>query len=186
MIQLIPLDESALDGLIGDIDGGLRAMVSNRREARKFLRPLLGQLRDFQQRTDAAAPWPGYLAIEPDGRRLVGTCAFKSSPNAAGEIEIAYETAPQFEGLGYATQMARALVAIAFRAPEVRQVFAHTLPDSCVSTRVLRNAGLRLNGEVLDGENGRVWRWEIARRDLRSAPPRVLAAFARPAARNPM
>ena len=66
--------------------------------------------------------------------------------------------------------MARALVAIAFRAPEVRQVIAHTRPDSCVSTRVLRNAGLHLDGEVIDPENGRVWRWEIARREL---PPEI-------------
>ena len=168
MIQLIPLDEATLDGLLRDLDGGLRAMVSNRREAGEFLRPLLGGLRDFQKLTGAAAPWLGYLAIEPDARRLVGTCAFKGSPNAAGEIEIGYGTAPQFEGLGYATQMARALVAMAFRAPEVRQVIAHTLPDSCVSTRVLRNAGLRLNGEVLDGENGRVRRWKIAKPDLQS------------------
>ena len=165
MIRLIPLDASALDGLICDIDGGLRPMVSNRREARTFLRPLLDELRGFQQSAGAAAPWPGYLAIEPDGRRLVGMCAFKGHPNDAGEIEIAYETAPRFEGLGYATQMARALVAIAFRAPEVRQVIAHTLPDSCVSTRVLRNAGLRLDGEVFDPTNGRVWRWEIDRRE---------------------
>ena len=167
-IQLMPLDASALDGLIRDIDGGLRPKVSNRREARTFLRPLLGELRGFQQPAGAAALWPGYLAIEPEGRRLVGMCAFKGRPSDAGEIEIAYETAPRFEGLGYATQMARALVVIAFRAPEVRQVIAHTLPDSCVSTRVLRNAGLHLDGEVFDPTNGRVWRWEIAREKLPS------------------
>ena len=125
--------------------------------------------RDFQRSAGSAAPWLGYLAIEPDGARMVGVCAFKGSPDAAGEVEIAYGTVPEFEGLGYATQMAQSLVAIAFQSTLVRRVTAHTLPESCVSTRVLRNAGLRFAGEKQDPQNGRVERWEIERPGSRCA-----------------
>ena len=163
MIHLIPLDESTLDGLILDLDGSLRALVTNASEVAAFLGPMLVPSRDFQRRMGSAAPWLGYLTVESDDGRLVGVCAFKGGPNEAGEVEIAYGTVPEFEGLGYATQMAKTLVAIAFASSAVRRVTAHTLPESCVSTRVLRNAGLTLAGETLDPEDGRVWRWELAR-----------------------
>ena len=163
MLDLIPLDEPTLDGLIRDLAGSLRALVANASEVAAFLQPILVPSRDFQRKTGSPAPWLGYLAVERETGRMVGVCAFKGGPNKAGEVEIAYGTVPAFEGLGHATRMAKRLVEIAFTFPAVRRVTAHTLPESCVSTRVLRNAGLTLAGETLDPEDGRVWRWEIAR-----------------------
>lgn len=163
MIHLIPLDEPTLDGLIRDLAGGLRALVSNGPEVETFLLPMLVPSRDFQRLAGSVAPWLGYLAVERDDGRMVGVCAFKGCPSETGEVEIAYATVPEFEGLGYATEMARTLVGIAFLSSSVRRVTARTLPESCVSTRVLRNAGMRHVGERLDAEDGRVLRWEIAK-----------------------
>lgn len=163
MIHLIPLDEPTLDGLIRDLAGGLRALVTNGPEVETFLLPILVPSRDFQRSAGSVAPWLGYLAVERDDGRMVGVCTFKGCPNETGEVEIAYRTVPEFEGLGYATEMARTLVGIAFLSSSVRRVTAHTLPESCVSTRVLRNAGMRHVGEKLDPEDGRVLRWEIAK-----------------------
>ena len=163
MIHLIPLDEATLAGLIHDLSGGLRALVANGPDVEKFLFPILAPSLDFQRSAGSVAPWLGYLAIEPDGGRMVGVCSFKGCPDEAGEVEIAYGTVPEFEGLGYATQMAKRLVEIAFKSASVRRVTAHTLPESCVSTRVLRNAGMRSAGNKMDAENGRVQRWEIGR-----------------------
>jgi RimJ/RimL family protein N-acetyltransferase len=109
----------------------------------------------------SSAPWHSYFAIESDANQLVGICSFKGNPNAAGEVEISYGTLPGFEGRGYATQMAAALVQIALQSPVVRRAIAHTLPEPNASTRVLQKARLIFSGEVIDPEDGRVWRWEI-------------------------
>ena len=104
-------------------------------------------------------PWGCYLA-EFDGD-IVGTCAFKAAPNAAGEAELAYMTFPAFESRGHATAMAAALATIADR--EGVLPIAHTLPEENPSTRALRRNGFGFAGEVEDPEDGLVWRWERRR-----------------------
>lgn len=104
-------------------------------------------------------PWGCYLA-EVDGRP-VGTCAFKSAPTEAGEVELAYMTFPAFEGRGHATAMVRALAEIADEAGAIP--IAHTLPEENGSNRALGRNGFTLAGEVEDPEDGLVWRWERRR-----------------------
>ena len=61
--------------------------------------------------------------------------------------------------------MAAALVARAMREPDVQIVVAHTLRERNASTRVLEKTGFALVGEVVDPEDGPVWRWERTLRD---------------------
>lgn len=111
-----------------------------------------------------ADPWlHGFLMLDPESRRLVGTCGFKGPPTAAGVVEIAYGVAPGFQNRGVATQAARLLTAFATADPRTRQVIAHTLPTPNASTRVLTKCGFRHVGEVLDPDDGPVWRWELPR-----------------------
>ncbi|HEY5720880.1 MAG TPA: GNAT family N-acetyltransferase [Allosphingosinicella sp.] len=125
-------------------------------EARALLAQTLGLLTADPR----PEPWGCYLAgVGPD---TVGTCAFKSAPSEKGEVEIAYMTFPAFERRGHATAMAAALADIAFHAG-VPTVIAHTLPEENASTRALRRNGFSCSGEVMDPEDGLVWRW--ARRD---------------------
>ncbi|MGZ8997337.1 MAG: GNAT family N-acetyltransferase [Allosphingosinicella sp.] len=121
--------------------------------AREILTRTLGLL----ARDPRPDPWGCYLAV--DGDETVGTCAFKSAPNEAGEVEIAYMTFPDFERRGYATAMAAELTRIALEAG-APMVIAHTLPEESASTRVLRRDGFSHAGEVTDPEDGLVWRWE--------------------------
>src|SRR5688500_14708661 len=121
MIHLVPLDEAKLEELLRDLDGGLRQLCSNGPEVGTFLLPVIQQALDFHRRVRSQPPWHGYLGVESEGKRLVGIGGFKGNPNAACEVEIAYGTVPGFEGRGYATEMARALVEIAFRSPTVRR-----------------------------------------------------------------
>jgi RimJ/RimL family protein N-acetyltransferase len=79
-------------------------------------------------------------------------------------VEIAYSTVPGFEGLGVATEMAAELARIALQSPAVRCVIAHTLPEENASGRVLQKVGMTKVGEVIDPEDGKVWRWEMKRR----------------------
>ena len=107
-------------------------------------------------------PWGAYLAIDDSLGNVVGTCAFKYGPDAKGEIEIAYFTFPGFERIGYATAMARHLVEVASGSNTVATVIAHTLPERNASCRVLEKAGFAFEGETIDPEDGKVWRWAQA------------------------
>jgi len=105
--------------------------------------------------------WSGYFVVDEGTREVVGSCAFKTPPTDEGAVEIAYFTYPGFEGRGYATAMARKLVELASTSATVRRVIAHTLPETNASTRVLEKVGMTLVGEVMDPQDGRVWRWQV-------------------------
>ena len=105
--------------------------------------------------------WGGYFMVEEHTREVVGSCAFKSPPNEEGAVEIAYFTYPTFERRGYATQAARKLIELARGSAEVTGIIAHTLPAASASTRVLEKAGMIFLGEVIDPDDGRVWRWQL-------------------------
>jgi ribosomal-protein-alanine N-acetyltransferase len=112
------------------------------------------------ERSAVEDPWiHGFTLLLPDGTN-VGLGSFKGPPTN-GDVEIAYAILPQHQGRGYATAAARALVDYAFRSEEVRRVIAHTLPDGVASQRVLQKAGFRKSGEVVDPEDGLVWRFEF-------------------------
>lgn len=106
-------------------------------------------------------PWRhGFGVVEGDSDTVVGLASFKGPPDADGVVEIAYGIVPSYEGRGYATEAAAALVDFAQRDARVRVVRAHTLPERNASTHVLTKCGFELLGEVIDPEDGLVWRWE--------------------------
>jgi RimJ/RimL family protein N-acetyltransferase len=127
-----------------------------------------------EQRREVSPEWLAKLeeASEPDAWLLgfslvarstgatVGTAGFKGPPTAEGIVEIAYGIAPEHEGQGYGTEAAEALLQYASASAAVHLVRAHTLPESNASTRILQKNGFTFAGEVLDPEDGRVWRWE--------------------------
>lgn len=104
-----------------------------------------------------ALPWVGYLA--EIGDNYVGTCAFKSPPDANG-VEIAYFTFPEHEGKGIAKHMASELVTIA-RQNGVSTVRAQTLPEANTSTRILERLGFHRTGSVVHPEDGEEWEWKL-------------------------
>lgn len=120
---------------------------------------------EWLARLDATADlWTlGFAAVHRGTDAVIGTCGFKGPPGADGIVEIAYGVAPDYQGNGYATEMAEALVAYAFRVDEVRVVRAHTFSRANASTRVLAKCGFQPVGEVIDSEDGLVWRWEKQR-----------------------
>lgn len=112
----------------------------------------------------AADPWThGFRIVDRASRVTVGSCAYKGPPDDGGAVEIAYSVFPEQQGRGYATEAARALVDYAFDVESVQVVRAHTLPENSASARVLTRCGFTWVGEVVDPEDGRVWRWELRR-----------------------
>lgn len=106
-------------------------------------------------------PWTlGFAVVHRDDSRVIGSAAFKGPPDGDGVVEIAYGIAPGYQGQGYATEAARALVDFARERVDVTSVRAHTKPENGASARVLSKAGFHQLGEVIDPEDGLVWRWE--------------------------
>lgn len=109
----------------------------------------------------AADPWThGFGLLHVASGMMIGAASFKGPPTADGIVEIAYGVVPDYQNRGYATEAAQALVAYAFSSGRVSVVRAHTLPEPNASTRVLAKCGFQHIGEVIDPEDGLVWRWE--------------------------
>lgn len=105
-------------------------------------------------------PWAfAFRALQANSGTVIGTCSFKGPP-VDGVVEIAYGTEPGYEGKGYATEMAQALVDFAAASGTVRVVRAHTLPGAGASRRVLENCGFEYVGDTVDPEDGTVSRFE--------------------------
>lgn len=159
-LQLLQLTPELLDRISQDPQPALEGLAIVAPENTAWLKEICTLSRDFYQRVGAKSPWLGYLAIDADAREVVGTGGFKGNPTVAGEVEIAYGTFKGRAGRGVATATARQLTAIALGDPAIHRVLAHTLPERNASCRVLEKAGYHLAGEVIDPEDGRVWRWE--------------------------
>ena len=112
----------------------------------------------------AAAPDPwlhGFAIVQRESGKIVGRCGYKGTPGPEAVVEIAYGVDPDYQGRGYATEAAQALVSYAFESGRVRLVLPHTLPHENASTRVLTKCKFSCAGEVIDPEDGLVWRWEL-------------------------
>ncbi len=108
-------------------------------------------------------PWIGYVSVSEG--RPIGGGAFKGRPRD-NRVEIAYYTLPEFEGRGFASATADALVRIARRASPNIVVTAQTLPAPNASNALLKKLGFVFRGVVVHPEDGNVWEWElIAQKD---------------------
>jgi ribosomal-protein-alanine N-acetyltransferase len=106
-------------------------------------------------------PWVfGFAVIHREDQCVIGAASFKGPPDADGVVEIAYGIVPEYQGRGYATEAAEALVSFAVERVDVCTIRAHTMPDGNASMRVLVKAGFQLVGDVVDEEDGTVCRWE--------------------------
>jgi RimJ/RimL family protein N-acetyltransferase len=106
-------------------------------------------------------PWVhGFTILRRADNVIVGSCGFKGPPTDDGVVEIAYGVAADHQNNGYATEAAQALTSYAFGDSAVRIVRAHTLPEINASTKVLTKCGFEKVGQVIDSDDGLVWRWE--------------------------
>jgi RimJ/RimL family protein N-acetyltransferase len=111
--------------------------------------------------TAAGDPWSlSFTAVDRMSGSVVVGCSFKGPPDAERIVEVAYGIVAAHRGRGYATEATGALVGFAFASGRVRRVRAHTKSVNPGSERVLTKCGFSLVGEVMDPEDGLVWRWE--------------------------
>jgi [ribosomal protein S5]-alanine N-acetyltransferase len=108
-----------------------------------------------------ADPWLwGFAIVHRESKSVIGNVGFKGLPDEDAAVEIAYGLVPAFQGRGYATEAAEAVIAFAVDSGRVRRLRAHTLPTANASTRVLSKCGFQFTGPIKDPEDGLVWRWE--------------------------
>lgn len=128
----------------------------------EYIRGIVEQTLDLAVRRPREAAFGGYLVEDTGLKIVVGTCGFRNGPEDHGSVELAYHTFEPFEGRGYSTAAAQAMIALASKQPGVRRIIAHTLATPGPSPRILEKVGMRFLGVVEDPEDGPVWEFEVA------------------------
>jgi RimJ/RimL family protein N-acetyltransferase len=136
----------------GDGDD-LHAMDSDDRVMRYLGSGMKGRTRaecdvSLERMIARAAAMPGYGLLHASRRAdgdFVGGCGLFPIPDADG-IEIAYRLRHDRWGQGYATEMARAVLAHGFGALGLQSVTGLTWPENVPSQRVLVKIGMREAG----------------------------------------
>jgi hypothetical protein len=146
-VELVPIDPSG--GLPTPLTP-LPKMLTENCEATATFYKVVG----FQP------PWIGYVSLFEG--RAVGGGGFKGPPRD-NRVEIAYYTLPEFEGRGFASATARALVRIAKMEIPGIVVAAQTLPTPNASNTLLKNLGFTFKGSLVHPEDGEVWEWQLKR-----------------------
>lgn len=86
--------------------------------------------------------WEG-LIINKESQMVIGDIGYKGSPNEKGEINLGYSVLPRFQGQGFATEAAAAMVEWGLEQPGVQKVTATCSLENIASIRVLQKAGLK-------------------------------------------
>lgn len=105
--------------------------------------------------------WFGWYALatkdEPTGENrlvLVGSGGFLGPPKE-GEVEVGYCILPQFQGVGFATELVGALASWALGQPGVSHIAAETEWANPASVRVLAKNGFTPSGSARDPKGER-------------------------------
>lgn len=160
-VEIIPCSIAHLEKLIEGADAFLAAYEIQVVDGYLPFEGALEYSLNQMQQSRIWHPWLPYLFLFRPDQAVVGLGGFKSVPDPEGRVEIGYSIAPRYQGQGFATSAARQLIEMAFASASVSCVCAHTLAESNASTRVLEKCGMALVSELIDPEDGKIWRWEI-------------------------
>jgi [ribosomal protein S5]-alanine N-acetyltransferase len=108
--------------------------------------------------------WPRYVGFVPPGgrRTLIGTVGGGTKTARPSECEIGYGIVPPYEGRGFATEAARALIEHVRGDERLETIIAHTFPSIPASIRVMEKCGFVFDGE---GEEAGTIRYRLRLRD---------------------
>ena len=104
-------------------------------------------LRRFGEHPDEMG-WHRYVALRgtDGGRTLIGTVGAHRSATEPGDCEIGYGLLQEFQGFGYATEAAMAVMRLVVSQPGVHTISAQTYPSLPQSIRVMQKCGMRYVG----------------------------------------
>jgi RimJ/RimL family protein N-acetyltransferase len=165
-LDLVPLTVDALDALILGDRQRLETLAGARFPAPLVAPPLMEDalpfLRDQLRAGRGELGWGPWLAVVRATGDAVG-CVAVGRPDAAGRVMLGYSIYPGFEGRGYATEAARALVSWALIQANVSSVRATIPPWHAPSVRVAEKIGMHRVGTDEDDEVGEVLVFELRR-----------------------
>ena len=100
-----------------------------------------------------------FAVILPGEERLIGNCGIRMRSTDAHEADIGYEFDSRYWGRGYATEVARAMLAFGFGQLGLHRIWAHCIMENVASARVLEKIGMQLEGRLRENEwmKGRWW-----------------------------
>ena len=127
----------------------------------EYSKSVFEKMQVMYERNGFMNPWIGYFAMID--HEIVGSCGFKNNPHKDNTVEIAYTTAPTYQGKGYATEMCRILKNIALDHNEKIVLKAETLVTNFASHRILeKNRFVLLDQTVTDPKHGEIMLWEYS------------------------
>ncbi len=88
-----------------------------------------------------------HVMIEKSSNKIVGTCSVHDREGVKG-MDVGYALLPKFEGKGYATEGAKAMVNLAFDFYKQKQVSGITIDANPASCRVLEKLGFEAMGYI--------------------------------------
>ena len=111
------------------------------------------------ERAPSEPAWD-WIAIHTLAQAVIGDIGFMGGPDQEGVVEFGYSIVPEYRNQGYATEMARGLIAWAFQEKGIRVVTAACLDDNFGSIKVLEKVGMhRLE------PGGNMLKWEIRKEE---------------------
>ncbi len=122
-------------------------------DAREFVGMFLRQ-----QKEEPRTRYP-FAIVLPQQEKLIGNCNLRLDAPGAQTAEIGYELDPEHWGHGYATEAARAIVALGFEELKLHRIAADCIAENTGSARVMEKIGMWREGRLRENEyfKGRWW-----------------------------
>jgi ribosomal-protein-alanine N-acetyltransferase len=123
---------------------------------------LMEALPFFVENMEKAPSEPAWdwIAIHTSEQAVIGDIGFMGGPDQKGVVEVGYSIVPEYRNQGYATEMARGLIAWAFQEKGIKLVTAACLDDNIGSIKVLEKVGMRR----LEPD-GNMLKWEMRKEE---------------------
>ena len=87
-----------------------------------------------------------YAVVHRNSGRMIGTCGFARLDMKNRTGEIGYVINPRYCGRGYATEAARAVIAMGFSELELLRIEARYMENNLASARVMQKCGMTFEG----------------------------------------
>ncbi|HET9110347.1 MAG TPA: GNAT family N-acetyltransferase [Ktedonobacterales bacterium] len=142
-LHALSLDEARL-ALVGDLGALGRALGAAIPPGwpGKDLTDALSDIVPQMQRQASDERWL-WVAIEPGSANVIGDIGFHGPVTGSPTVELGYLILPDYQGRGYATEAAEAMIAWAAERPGVDRVIVRIAHHNVRSLRVAAKLGMR-------------------------------------------
>lgn len=96
-----------------------------------------------------------FSMIERNSNEIIGTCGFNSIDLDNAKVEIGYDIAKAYWGMGYAPESIKALIEYAFETLKINRIEAKVEPANVNSIKVLQKLHFTFEGKLRQYENSK-------------------------------